>query len=117
MGFYTSRIRKTAAYGNRELLGVIIALSGDFCTVELQGGAVLYNIPFKGGNGRLRRLQQPVTLMEVSGQRVRYIITGAANVRRCSAVFVPKGGRYWRSSAASPYAGNWGEGYTWGGTI
>jgi len=113
MGFYTSRIKKTAEYGNRGLVGIIIALTGDFCTVELRSGVKLYNIAFRAGNSRLRRLQQAVTLTEISGKRVRYIITGEASIRRISSTFAPKGTAYWRESGASPTGFKWSDGHTW----
>lgn len=103
-------LRKNNKYTKSILLGVIIHVnaSENWCNVELQNGNVLYQIPFRSTNMRLRRLQQSVILTETHGQRQKYIITGESDVKVDSSVFALKGTFDWDSGAL------WSNFHIWG---
>jgi len=103
------RINKSIAYNKETMVGIIIFVneSENWCNVELMNGDVLYQIPFRSSNIRLRRVEQPVTLTEVHGMHQKYVITGASNVRISSSTFEPKGTTNWDSG------NNWNDRWVW----
>jgi len=109
------KINKSISYNRETLIGIIIFVNADenWCNVELKGGTVLYQIPFRAANGRLRRVQQPVKMTETHGQRQKYVITGASDVIIASTTFNPRGNITWAPDAGS---GTWkkdGVRYQW----
>lgn len=102
------RITKSIAYGRETLIGIIIFVNRteNWCNVELQGGTILYQIPFRATNGRLRRVEQPVVLTETHGKRQKFVITGESDVIIASSVFEPRGNIKWAPDANS---GTWSK--------
>jgi len=108
-------INKGIAYSRETLIGVIIFVNREdnWCNVELQNGTVLYQVPFRATNGRLRRVEQPVVLTETHGKRQKYVITGQSDVAISSSAFDPRGNCKWAPDANS---GTWskdGVRYQW----
>ncbi len=102
-------IKKSALYNRESLIGIIIFVNetDNWCNVERADGVVLYQVPFRSSNLRLRRVEQPVTLTEVHGSHQKYVITGASNLKVGSNTFEPKGNTDWDNGDL------WGDRWTW----
>ena len=92
------RVNKNEAYNKTTLEGIIIYIddTDGWCNIELADATVLYRIQFgEGVNTRLKRVEQPVTLVQTVGKRYRYIVVGASRRYIASSEFASKGtGKY-----------------------
>lgn len=106
------RINKSIAYNKETLIGIIIYVNEaeNWCNVERLDGTVLYHIPFRAIDYRLRREEQPVKLTEIHGSRQKYVITGESDVIIASTEFADKGNIKWAPDAAK---GQWTARYQW----
>jgi len=103
------RIKKSLQYEKTTLVGIIIYVNetDNWCNVELPNGTVLYRIPFRASNYRLRRVQQPVVLTQTVGSRYKYVITGAAERYISSSEFASKGTFKWDDGT------KWNDRHVW----
>jgi len=103
-------IDRTVSYQKSTLEGIIIYVDSTYgwCNVELANGDILYHIKFgEGVSARLRRVEQPVTLIQTIGSKYAYIIVGAAKRKIASSEFEDKGTFAWDDGT------KWNDGHQW----